>query len=151
MNSIFRLTNCRDNILAGVETWDKRFSFFFFFSFFHDSPVQKQERRKRQELRFSGTYIVIITASNLFSADNRASPEGACLMTLVKCLKEILSFLSIFFFFLLFKRKGMAKLGNIFSETLLRTQMFPNLATYGTLLRMLQGRKSCILNTCFLV
>ena len=47
--------------------------------------------------------------------------------------------------------KGLAKLGNIVAETLLRTQMFPSLATHETLLRMLQGRKCCIRNTCFLV
>ena len=47
--------------------------------------------------------------------------------------------------------KGLSKLGNIVVETLLRAQMFPSLATHETLLRMLQGRKCCIRNTCFLV
>ena len=48
-------------------------------------------------------------------------------------------------------RKGLAKLGNIVAETLLRAQMFPSLATNETLLRMPQRRKCCIRNTCFLV
>ena len=46
---------------------------------------------------------------------------------------------------------GLAKLGNTNAETLLRAQMFPSLATHETLLRMLQGHKCCIRNTCFLV
>ena len=46
---------------------------------------------------------------------------------------------------------GLAKLGNIVAETLLRAQMFPSLATQETLLRMLQGRKCCTRNTRFLV
>ena len=47
--------------------------------------------------------------------------------------------------------KGLAKLGTIVAETLLCAQMLPSLATHETLLRMLQGRKCCIRNTCFLV
>ena len=47
--------------------------------------------------------------------------------------------------------KGLAKLGNIVAEPLLRAQMFLSLATHKTLLRMLQGGKCYIRDICFLV
>jgi len=51
-----------------------------------------------------------------------------------------------------FVLKGLAKLGNIVAETLLRTQMFPSLAareTYVAETFLFPGHKFCVRNICF--